>query len=148
MVHIREETLVEVPVEPVWAFFCDASRWPEWMPRIVNSDLSGPLDQVGTTIVQTMRLMGYERTSTEVVVEVEPLRLIHSHIDDGPMEMFYRFVPEGDATRVVFESDYEMPGHLPGFIKNLVNKSWVERQTRHMLQDFKAIAEVAVPVPA
>jgi uncharacterized membrane protein len=148
MAHIREEILVEAPVEHVWAYFCDASRWPEWTPRVEVSDLSGPLDQVGTTIVQTMRLMGYERKSTESVVEVEPLRLIHSHIDDGPMEMFYRFVPEGDATRVIFESEYEMPGHLPGFIKNLVNKSWVERQTRHMLQDFKALAEVTVPVPA
>jgi uncharacterized membrane protein len=148
MTHIREEILVEVPVEHVWAYFCDVSRWPEWVTRVEVSDVSGPFDQVGTTVVQTGQLMGYKMKSTETVDEVEPLRLIRSHTDDPPGENFYRFAPEGDATRVIFESDYEMPGHLPGFIKNLVSKSWVERQTRHMLGDFKAIAEMTILVPA
>ncbi len=64
---------------------------------------------------------------------MEPLKLIHEHTDQGPMDNFYRFEPEGDATRLIIECDYEMPGHIPGFIKNLMTKTWVERQTRHML---------------
>ena len=56
--------------------------------------------------------------------------------------------PEGDATRAIVESDYEMPGYIPGIIKNLMTKNWIERNTRQMLGDFKALAEVAVPVPA
>ena len=82
------------------------------------------------------------------VVEVEPLKLIHEHSDDGPMETFMRFTPEGDATRVILESDYEMPGYIPGFVKKLMTRSFFERQTRHMLGDFKAFAEATVPVPA
>ena len=33
MEHIRIETRVEAPVEHVWAFYIDTSRWPDWMPR-------------------------------------------------------------------------------------------------------------------
>ncbi len=113
-----------------------------------TSDWTGPLDQVGTTYVSTAKMMGFEMKTTNTVLEVEPLKLIHEHTDDGPMDMYYRFAPEGDATRVIVESEYEMPGRIPGFIKNLVNKSWVERHMRQGLQDFKALAEVTVPVPA
>ena len=41
-----------------------------------------------------------------------------------------------------------MPGHLPGFIKDLVTKGWVERNTHQMLADFKALAEATVPAHA
>ena len=113
------------------------------------SDFSGPYDQVGTTYVSKMKMMGFEMKGTSTVVEVEPLKLIHEHTDDqGPQDTFFRFEPEGDATRVIVESDYEMPGHIPGFLKSLMTKSFFERQTRHMLGDFKALAEATVPVPA
>jgi len=49
---------------------------------------------------------------------------------------------------VIVESDYEMPGHNPGILKNLVTKSFFERQMRHMLGDFKVFAGATVPVPA
>ena len=149
MEHIREEIRIEAPVDHVWAFLCDTSRWHDWMPRGEFSDFSGPYDQVGTTYVSTMKMMGFEWKQTSTVVEVEPLKLIHEHTDDnGPMDTFFRFEPEGDATRVIVEADYEMPGHIPGFLKNLMTKSFFERQTRHMLGDFKALAEATVPVPA
>jgi uncharacterized membrane protein len=148
MEHIRDEIRIEAPVDHVWAFLCDTSRWHDWMPRGELSDFSGPYDKVGTTYVSTMTMMGFEWKSTNTVVEVEPLKLIHEHTDDnGAMDSFYRFAPEGDATRVIIEADYEMPGHIPGFLKNLMTKSFFERQVRHMLGDFKALAEVSVPVP-
>ncbi len=145
MEHIREEIRVEAPVDHVWAFVCDTSRWRDWMPRAETSDFSGPYDQVGTTYVSKFKMMGFEMKQTSTVVEVEPLKLIHEHTDDGPMDSFIRFEPEGDATRVIMEADYEMPGYIPGFLKNLMTKSYFERQTRHMLQDAKAMAEVTVP---
>ncbi len=148
MNHLKEEIRIEAPVEHVWAFLCDTSRWHDWAPREETSDWSGPFDRVGTTYVSTMKMMGFEAKSTNTVLEVEPLKLIHEHSDMGPMDNFYRFEPEGDATRVIMESDYEMPGHIPGFLKNLMSKSFIERQTRHMLGDFKALAEATVPVRA
>jgi len=148
MNHIKLETRVEAPVEHVWAYLCDTSHWTDWQPGYENYDFTGPYDQVGTTYVSKMKMMGFEMKQTSKVVEVVPLKLIHEHSDEGPMESYFRFEPEGDATRVVIESDYEMPGHIPGVIKNLVSKSWVERHMRQMLEDFKAFAELKAPVPA
>ena len=148
MQHMREEVWVEAPVEHVWKFYCDTSRWHDWMPRGEFSDFSGPVDKVGTTYVATMRLMGYEMKQTMEVVEVEPVRLIHEHSDTGPMDNYYRLEPDGDATRLVLESDYEMPGKVPGFIKDFVSKGWAERNMRNMMADFKALAEAEVPAHA
>jgi hypothetical protein len=92
--------------------------------------------------------MGFEMKETYTIVEVEPLRLIHEHGDSGPMDSFMRFEPDGQATRLVIDSAYEIPGKLPGFIKDLASKGWVERNTHQMLTDFKALAEAKVPVPA
>ncbi len=148
MNHLHDEVRIEAPVEHVWAFYCDTSHWQDWMPRATCLDFSGPVDKVGTTYVGTMRLMGFEMKTTYKVVEVEPLRLIHEHSDTGPMDNFMRFEPDGEATRLVVDSDWEMPGKWPGFIKDLVNKGWVERNTHQMLADFKALAEAKVPAHA
>jgi uncharacterized membrane protein len=145
---MREEIRIEAPVEHVWAFFCDTSRWHDWIPRGEFSDWSGPLDRVGTTYVSTFKMMGFEMKQTNTVVEVEPLKLIHQHTDTGPEDDYYRFEREGDATRVIMESDYEMPGHIPGFLKNLMTKRFMERNVRNVLQDAKALAEATVAVPA
>jgi uncharacterized membrane protein len=147
MEHIREEIRIEAPVDRVWAFLCDTSRWQDWMPRQQTSDWTGPYDQVGTTYVSTSKMMGFEMKQASTVVEVEPLKLIHEHTDDGPMDYRIRFEPEGDATRVIMDAEYELPGYIPGFLKSLMTKSFFERQTRHMLQDFKALAELTAPVP-
>ena len=148
MNHLHDEVRIEAPVEHVWAFYCDTSHWQDWMPRLGHLEANGPLDKVGTTYVATMRLMGFEAKTTYTIVEVEPLRLMHEHTDTGPEDNFLRFERDGEATRVVIDSDWEMPGHWPGFIKDLVTKGWVERQTRQMLADFKALAEATVPAHA
>jgi uncharacterized membrane protein len=145
MQHVREEIQIEAPVDHVWAYLCDTSSWHDWLPRQETSEWSGPLDRVGTTYVSTFKMKGFEMKQTNTVVEVEPLKLIHQHSDTGPEDDYFRLEPEGDATRVIFESDYEMPGYIPGFIKNLMTKNWLERNMRHMLQDFKALAELKVP---
>jgi carbon monoxide dehydrogenase subunit G len=148
MQHMHEEIRIEAPIEDVWELFCDTSHWKELMPRNEFSDISGPVDKVGTTYVTSMRVMGFEMKETMEIVEVEPLKLIHEHTDHGPMDNYFRFEPDGDATRVVLVSDFEMPGKLPGFVGGLVVKGFSERYTRHVLADLKALAEAKVPAHA
>ena len=148
MKHWHDEVRIEAPVEHVWRFFFDTSHWRDWMPRGEFSDFSGPLDHVGTTYVETMKLMGFEMKMTSEVVEVVPLRLYREHSDSGPMDTTARFEPDGEGTRLIMEMDYEMPGKVPGFIKDLFAKGWGDRQGHKMVQDFKALAEAKVPAHA
>ena len=147
MEHSRHEIRVEAPVEHVWACFSDTSRWEEWMPARF-SDFSGPLDEVGTTFRQRVRVMGFEQRFTCTVVAFEPLRLYREHMEPGPFDSTFRCEPEGDATRFIYESDYQLPAGLPGFVKRVVNSGWIARNHRRMLADFKALAEAEVPARA
>ncbi|MGD8486108.1 MAG: SRPBCC family protein [Chloroflexota bacterium] len=147
MLHFHDEIRIEAPVEHVWACFSDTSRWEEWMPARF-SDFSGPLEEVGTTFRQSVRVMGFEQQSTCTVVEFEPPRLYREHMEPGPMENCFRCEPDGDATRFVFEADYELPARLPGFVKRAVASGWIERNHRKMLADLKALAEANVPAQA
>ena len=117
------------------------------MTRGEFSDFSGPYDQVGTTYAWKMKAFGHEMKGTGTVVDVEPLKLIHEH-NDTPQDTYYRFEAEGEATRLIVDSDYSLPGIIPGFLKGMMTKTFWERQARHMLEDFKALAEAKVPVPA
>ena len=148
MRHMQHAVRVEAPVEHVWAFYCDTSRWHEWLPRGEFTDFTGPVDQVGTTYVVTVRFPGYTSVQPMELVEVEPLRLIHGHNDDWPKDNYIRFEPDGEATNFVMESDFEMPGRMPDFLKDLMVKGMVERQHRKILASFKALAEAKVPVHA
>ena len=143
MQHMRIETHIEAPVEEVWKYYCDTSNWTDWMPRGTFSDVSGPVDEVGTTYVGAMRLMGHEFKTKYEVVEVEPQRLIHERSDFS--QDYFRFEPDGDATNLILESDWEMPGRLPGFMKDMMGKGWAERNMRNALADMKALVEARVP---
>ena len=146
MPHIRMETHIEAPVEHVWESWCDGSNWDELQPRAKHTDFSGPLDRVGTTYVERMRFMGYEMKMTFEIVEVEPLRLIHERSEW--QENHFRFEPDGDATNFIVDTDVEMPGKMPGFIKDMLSKGMGERTMRNVLADFKALAEAKAPAKA
>lgn len=144
MKHFHHEVRIQAPVEHVWEYYCDTSHWEDWMPRAKCSEFSGPVDKVGTTYIGAMRLMGFQMKADYEIVEVEPLRLIHEHSDWGPMDNYMRFEPDGEATRLVIDSDYEMPSKMPGFIQDLVAKGWMERNMHQTLADFAALAEAKV----
>ncbi|GAB93578.1 hypothetical protein GORHZ_229_00210 [Gordonia rhizosphera NBRC 16068] len=147
MRYFRDEIRIEAPVERVWAVLCDRSRWKEWAPRSEFSDFSGPVDEVGTTYADTTRLMGFTFRMITEVVEVEPLRLYHEHTDTGPVDTKIRLQPEGDATRLVVESDWEVAGvagKIPGFLKYPIAKRVGERNWRQMLARLKSLAEAEV----
>jgi ligand-binding SRPBCC domain-containing protein len=147
MMHFYDEIRIEAPAEHVWALFSDTSRWEEWMPARF-AEFSGPVDEVGTTYVQFTRVLGFEQRSTVTIVEFEPLRLYHDHMEPGPMDNYFRCEPDGEATRFVFEADYELPARLPGFVVRALNTGWIERNHRKMLAEFKALAEATAPVHA
>jgi uncharacterized membrane protein len=147
MRHFEHTIHVDAPVQHVWDCYLDASRRQDWMPHLSHlGDFSGPLDTVGTTYVGTVQMAGHEVRATYTVLRVVPQTLYHEQSDIGPVDNRLWFEPEGDGTLVTIEVDYETPGHLSHVIQDLMNQRFLERQTRQMLADFKAMAEATVPV--
>jgi uncharacterized protein YndB with AHSA1/START domain len=145
MQQFHDQVRIDAPVEQVWAFLCDPAHLHDWATQTEWSDVSGPLDQVGTTFVQTARIMGHEMKGTLEVLEVEPQRLLRLRSDQG-VNMVFRFEAQGGGTVLTLEGDYQMP-HLPAFLQNLMSKSYIERNTRHQLENIKALVEATVAVP-
>jgi len=63
-------------------------------------------------------------------------------------EIIFRLEPDGDATHLIVDCDYQLPGHLPGVVKDLLSRSLVERTMRETGEKFRALAEATVPAPA
>jgi len=150
MGHIHHEVRIAAPIEHVFALACQLERQPEWDPYMELRNVSGPIDKVGSTWDSTLKVLGHEFKSKGTVVEAEPRRLIHVHgvaENGGTSDWFYRFEPAGDGTLGSLDIDYEVPGVVAGVIDRLVYHGALDRATRHMSENFAALAEIKVPQP-
>lgn len=150
MAHVKLTEHIEAPTEDVFELFIDVKRWPEFMPSGEVKEVTGPLDKVGTRIRSVMQLLGRKMEGWDEVVEVERPHLLKLAAEE-PMKYVaaYRMNPAGQETDVVVEVDYELPA---GFLGHIADRVFVEkgmeRQMRHALENFKALAEVKKPVLA
>jgi len=98
-----------------------------------------------------LKILGQQIKSRGTIADVEPLRLIHIHGQadkGGTSDWYYRFEPAGDGTLCSLGMDYEVPGVVAGVIDRLVYHRALERATRHMAENFAALAEMKVLQPA
>jgi len=152
MGRVHVERRVEAPVEHVFSVALDVDRMPDYNPYMEIRNLSGRFDRVGTTFESTIKIMGRRSEAIGTVAELEPNRLIHvtgvNRDDQAKSDWVYRFLPEGRATMVSLDVDYEVPGGvLGGVMDRIVFERAFERALRHMAENFGALAEVGVPQP-
>lgn len=94
------EVRINAPPEQVFDAWIDLDRMPEWVEGVSRvSDLSGPVDQPGTTYSVWF---GRMRSSAEVVA-VERPRLFRSRVSSRTLvaENEARFEPDGTGTRLI-----------------------------------------------
>lgn len=151
MAHVKWTEHIDAPIEDVFELFIDVRRWPEFMPGGAEvKEVTGPLDTVGTKVHTTMHFMGRKMESWDEVVEVERPRLLKLDSKE-PMKgtATYRMTPAGEGTDVEMEGDYELPAGFLGHIADrLFLEKAMERQMRHAVENFKALAEAKVPALA
>jgi uncharacterized membrane protein len=151
MRHVHAEVRVDAPARHVFELACDWRRQPEWNPYLRLDDVNGPIDRVGTSFASTLSLLGQHIHSLGVITEVVPDRLVRIHgaaTAGGTSEWAYRFVPEGEATLCRLDIEYETPGVIHGVLDLIAYHRALERAANHIAENFKAVAEAAVPVPA
>jgi uncharacterized membrane protein len=153
MGHILQTGHVDASPDRAFALALDAARIPEWNSSVIEvKEVTGSLDQVGSSYVSVLKLGGRRLEGRWEVSRVEAPRLLEftgSAPGGGRATATNRFESAGDGTDLTIEIEYELPG---GFVGGMADKLFVERATerdvKHSVENFKAICEAEVQVPA
>jgi uncharacterized membrane protein len=153
MGHVRQTGHVDAPPDKAFAVAIDATRIPEWNSSVVETkDITGSLDRVGASYVTVLKLGGRRLEGHWEVRQVEKPRILEltgTAPGGGRASAINRFEPAGAGTDVTIEVDYELPG---GFVGGMADKLFVERaierDVKHSVENFKAICEAEMRVPA
>jgi uncharacterized membrane protein len=153
MGHVLQTGHIDAPPEKAFAIAIDAARTPEWNSSVSEvRDITGSLDQIGSNYVTVLKLGGRRLEGRWEVTRVERPRLLEftgTAPGGGRATATNRFESAGGGTDVTIEIEYELPG---GFVGGMADKLFVERaierDVKHSVENFKAICEAEVHVPA
>jgi uncharacterized protein YndB with AHSA1/START domain len=129
---------VAAPPERVFALWTDLQRMGEWVGGVTGvSDISGPVDRVGTTYIVHF---GPVKSPTEVL-EVDPPRRFATRFGSWILRGMSSatFEPEGDGTRLT--QTFETVGRISAISSWLFSRGSYEGSFRGELQKFGRIAE-------
>jgi uncharacterized membrane protein len=137
---------IAAPLELVWDLNADATRLTEWNPAVLEvRDVTGRLDQVGTTYTGVISAMGRRFPGRNRVTRVEPHRLVETEgtgVAGANARVLVTFERRGDGTRVIVTIDFDLPG---GFLGGIAERLFATRQLEDQLKasnrGFKALAE-------
>ena len=104
MGRISASVDVDAPLELCWELNADATRLTEWNPSVVEvRDVTGRLDQLGTTYTGVLRAMGRNWDGRNEVVRVEPMQLIETlgtGVGGATARVRVTFERQGSGTRI------------------------------------------------
>lgn len=129
---------VAAPPEHVFALWTNLDRVPEWIEGITAvSDVSGPLDRVGTSWTVHFGPM----KSRSRVLEVVPPRRFVSEFGSWLLrgQSAATFEPDGDGTRLTQE--YQTIGRVSAVSSWLFSRGSYRGSFRGELETFARIAE-------
>jgi uncharacterized protein YndB with AHSA1/START domain len=117
VVRVKSSTVINRPVEKVFAYVTDFSRYSEWIPEVKESrkTSTGPVG-VGATEWEKQQIMYFWRgEGTSVVTEFEANRRIVFEVTSEvlpPFKSTYTFEPVDGCTKVTWSHQYEPRGFL------------------------------------
>ncbi len=151
MGHVHIEHHIDAPIEHVWDLAMQTERIPEWNPYQEIHDLQGSFDTVGSTFEGAIKVLGRTIKGTGRIVEVEKPRLLHMKVTTStgePSDYLYRYEPAGTGMLCTIDIEYEMPGGVLGeAVDRLFVERSIEREMKHVAENFAALAEATAPQP-
>ena len=137
MAHYRFSVHVDAPPERVFALWTDLQRMGAWVGGVTGvTDVSGPVDRVGTTFVVHF---GPVKSPTEVLEADRPRRFatrFGSWVLRGRSSA--TFEPDGVGTRVTQE--FETVGRISAISSWVFSRGSYEGSFRGELEKFGRIA--------
>ena len=138
MAHYTLSTHVAAPPDHVFALWTNLDRIGEWIGGVTGvSDVSGPIDTVGTTYVVHF---GPVKSPTEIL-EVERPRRFATKFGSWVLRgrSSATFEPDGDGTRITQE--FETVGRISAISAWIFSRGSYEGSFRGELEKFARIAE-------
>lgn len=146
MSHYRRTFRVEASAERLWELMSDPDRLSEWnrgFDRVEN--VTGRLNEEGTTYTQVMRVAGIELRGDWKITEVAPLqRRGFRGTPPGCVACTGTdtFEPVDGGTDLTVEMDYTLrAGPLGKLLDRLFGRAYVERVVEGNIKNLRRILE-------
>jgi uncharacterized protein YndB with AHSA1/START domain len=99
MSEVHEQTLIDAPVAAVWALVGDPSRYPEWLPRVL--EVQGERFEEGLQFMQVSHHPVIGRDEIHFLIDrKDDLREIRMHCLSSGMFVHWQLTEARDATFV------------------------------------------------
>jgi uncharacterized membrane protein len=141
MPSAQRTIVINRPVEDVFAFFTDPANELNWRTHVKEVSAPDPV-AVGTRIHQVVQAPGGRGIPADIeVTAYEPLTLYAFRVVAGPVRPVgeFRFVPDGDSTRVSLSLASELSGLKKLLLSRPVQSSMNGQM--HALDRAKAVIE-------
>jgi uncharacterized protein YndB with AHSA1/START domain len=135
-------TRVDAPPEHVFALWTNLERMGEWVGGVSGvSDISGPVDQAGTSYIVHF---GPMKSPTEIL-EVQRPTLFSTKFGNWMLRGLSSavFEPDGAGTRIT--QTFETVGLIPAISSWIFSRGSYEGSFRGELEKFARIAEREAP---
>jgi len=141
----RRHSLINAPVEDVWAVVSDPQTHPDWWPEVRDVQVPEELAQDGE-YVQTSRRLGFLDVVDSVwtTEKVEHLKQVHFRCTLTGTYTRFSLTPAQDETFVEIEAGVDPVG-LQGRAVQVTGRLWLQNWLRDLLDALPSV--VTKPPP-
>ncbi len=144
MPQTRSQIRIDAPPEVVFDFIDDWRNAMRYLKRMTRWDLADPEGGTGVGAIFNVGLAagpGKLGGRFQVTEHERPSRIGFRSMQDVRVEGSWTLSPDGDGTRVVLDSSYDLPGGIAGRIVGSFIRGNAQNDLDHSLRDLKRLIE-------
>ncbi|TPJ72880.1 SRPBCC family protein [Mesorhizobium sp. B2-7-1] len=154
MVQVRQSTIIDAPIEEVWAILRDFNGHDRWHPAIASSEIDGgePADAVGA--VRHFRLADGGELREQLLALSDKDRRLSYCLLEAPLPLMgyvasirLKPVTDGNATFWEWRSEFDPPAHRRDELVKLVAED-IYRAGFAAIRNLLARRDAAMPAEA
>jgi coenzyme Q-binding protein COQ10 len=152
MAHIEKKTLINAPIDKVYAFARDPQKWNTWWIGLSAPDEINGKGEVGTMVKHRFMVAGLPfAVTTKVLIDrVGPKDALWKGQIEGPLagQHEWKYNALGEKTEVFVKLDYTVPGKIIGkFADHTLIEKMQEKALENTLDNLKLLCEANVEIP-
>lgn len=148
MWNIKKSVYIDRPVDEVYHFAIDPTRWFQWYVGLSEPENLVGKGETGTTMDLKYTMLGMHLPVTVEVTETSKdgdSYAWHGTVKGAiTSQQFWTYVPEGKGMKITLDMNYELPGKLVGKVANtLIIKKLMDNSVEQTLNNLKAVCETS-----